>query len=482
MPELEQKVVSDLTERLGAYLKDIGGYGSPRYLTAGGSAAVFRVDSDQGPRAFKAFNPELFSGPRGDADRRRLDVQRRLIGHACESLIQTYRVDEGHGTAFMEMEFVPWPQLNETLATVPDEAVVPLFTQLVAAVKFLEDKNTVHRDIKPENIHVSPDFVSLKLLDLGVARELEHADGEDASATDHGNLRPFLATAQYSSPEYLFRLDEPSPKLWKGLNFYQLGAVLHDLIMKDPIFQQEMKLGNRWLVARAVLTKTPSFVDGNPARLANLKALSARCLAKDLDVRLRLVGWEDFILEGTKDPLTALRARLGKGKLNAGGQSTAAAKTRLEFDRSEFVRRFTDMVRSELLPSCGASLPLSVKPSAPGEHPHAKFLLAVDKNTTIDCVVRFDWQEQLYERTAHILLSGRILCVGHDEVAGQSTLELVATATIGESEGEPAAMTAGAIAKAAATALDRIESIDDVAQLHGADLHTEEETAKGEQP
>lgn len=474
MPALEHKVISDLTERLSAYLKDLGGYGAPQYLTAGGSAAVFSVEGERGTRAFKAFSPELFNGPGGAADRRRLDVQRRLIGHACPSLVQTFRVEEANGTAFMEMEFVPWPQLTHLLPVLPDNAVSPLFTQLVAAVKFLDENNIVHRDIKPENIHVSPDFSSLKLLDLGVARDVEPPDGEDAAVTDHGNQRPFLATAQYSSPEYLFRLDEPSAKLWKGLNFYQLGAVLHDLIMKEPIFQHEMGLGNRWLVARAVLTKVPSFADADPARLAALKALAVRCLVKDLDTRLQLVGWEDFILEGAKDPLTSLRARLAKGKPNAGGQSNAAAASRLEFDRTEFLRRFTDRVRAELLPICGTDLPLAIKPSAPGDHPHTRYALAVDKQTTIECVVRFDWQEQLYARTAQLLISGRISCNGYDEPVIQPLMRLVATATISESEAEPAGIVASVIAELAAKALDQIETAaNEFGALHGVDLQAE---------
>ena len=74
------------------------------------------------------------------------------------------------------------------------EAVAPLITQLVEAVRFLEKLDIVHRDIKPENIHVSPDYKYLKLLDLGVAREF--AEDDAGAVTDHGNLRPFLATAQ----------------------------------------------------------------------------------------------------------------------------------------------------------------------------------------------------------------------------------------------------------------------------------------------
>lgn len=247
MPALDQKTVDDLTERLERYLSTTGGADEIQFLASGGSAAVFRVTRHGGTSAVKAFDPALFSGPGGAADRRRLDVQRRLIGHSCPSLVQTYRIDEAEGTAFIEMEFVDWPQLAKRLQEVPDEAIVPLIGQLVDAVRYLEGLNIVHRDIKPENIHVSPDFMSLKLLDLGVAREFDSPDESEAAITDTGGRRPFLATAQYSSPDYLFRLDEPTAKLWRGLNFYQVGAVLHDLIKKEALFQHEVAIGNAWL-------------------------------------------------------------------------------------------------------------------------------------------------------------------------------------------------------------------------------------------
>jgi serine/threonine protein kinase len=475
MPALDQQIVTELTARVGEYLETLGGYSSPEYIASGGSAALYRVECTSGIRAIKAFSPALFTAPGRTAERRRLDVQRRLIGHGCASLVQTYRIEEALGTAFMEMEFVPWPSLKTQIADVPDDAVPSLFAQLVSAVRFLDTQAIVHRDIKPENIHVSSDFKSLKLLDLGVARESELADGEEAAITDHGNLRPFLATAQYSSPEYLFRLDEPSTKLWKGLTFYQLGAVLHDLIMKRPLFEHEMGLGNRWLVARSVLTRVPDFADSDPTRLADLKALATRCLVKDLDTRLQLVGWQDFILEGAENPLTALRARLARGKVNPGGAVDTAAASRLEFDRSEFMRRFAETVRAELLPSCGTSMPLHMKPSAPGEAPpHTRFVLTADKQVTIECVIRFEWQEQLYDRLANIALQARILCTGHEEPAVQARSSLVVSTTTDANEIVAAINVASAIAAAAGRALDLIEGSYDLNSIHGLDLQLQE--------
>ncbi|MEW6344180.1 MAG: protein kinase [Pseudomonadota bacterium] len=470
MPALDEKIVADVAERLRRHLAGKAGYGEAKYLTSGGSAAVFLVPSPTGQRVFKGFNPKFFDGLTGAAERKRLDVQRKLIGHPCPSLVQTFEVVEAEGTAFVEMEYLDWPPLTEALVTVPDEAVVPLFTQLVDAVKFLDTLGIVHRDIKPENIHVSADFTTLKLLDLGVVREVEQSDAPDGAITDHGSTRPFLATAQYSSPEYLFRLDEPSPKFWKGLNFYQLGAVLHDLIAKQPLFQYEMSLENRWLVARAVLSKVPVFSDGNPARLASLKSLASRCLVKDLESRLQLVGWEDFNLGDAKDPLATLRARLAKGKVNAGGQMSAANASRLEFDRGEFFRRFCEMVRTELLQVCGTDMPLTLRPSAPGDVQVAQLLLAVSAEWTVECELHFDWQQPLYERTVNVSLRAKLVraaqAVGN---VGTST-RLVAVATIGENEAEGAASAAGAVANAAGSALDRLEGAADASTLHDADL------------
>lgn len=471
MPTLDRAIVEDLSGRLRLFLHSRGCFDEPRYLTSGGSAAVFHVNTDKGPRCFKAFNPEFLSGQSGAAERKRLQLQRRLVGHSCVSLVQTYCVEEAEGTAFVEMEFVDWPQLGAKLKDLPDSSIVNLFAQLVDAVKYLDGQGIVHRDIKPENIHVAPDYSALKLLDLGVVREAEPGDTIDASVTDNGCLRPFLATAQYSSPEYLFRLDEPSPKLWKGLNFYQLGAVLHDLIAKRPIFDHEMGLGNRWLVARAVLTKVPTFGDDPPNHLANLKSLASRCLVKDLESRLQLVTWEDFILEGTKDPLTTLRARLGKGRLNISKQLGAASASRLEFDRGEFFRRFSEMIRTELLPVCGTNMPITLKPSVDGESKVAELRLAIDARWAVEFRVTFEWQAEIYERMANLQMSARLVTEAlAPKLHYPASKALVAVVNIGDNELEAANSVAGSVAKLVVQALDRLESAEDPSILDGFDL------------
>ena len=480
MPALEQSVIDDLKGRLKRYLNSLGGYGAPKFLSAGGSAAVFRVEGVSGIRAFKAFDPTFLNGAGGAAERRRMDIQKRLIGHRCPTLVQTFRIEEAEGTVFTEMEFIPWPQLTKQLASIPDSAVEALISQLVDAVKYLETVNIVHRDIKPENIHVSEDFAHLKLLDLGVAREFELPDSEDAAVTDHGNSRPFLATAQYSSPEYLFRLDEPTKRLWSGLNFYQIGAVLHDLIEKKPLFDHEMQLGNRWLGARAVLTKTPVFTDATPGRLLQLKALAARCLVKDLNARLQLVSWQDFILEGSSDPLTALRARLQKGQLNSSVQVTASSVGRLEFVRAEFLKRLKGQIQTELIHTCGKQLPLSLSGSGPGEPTSFKVTMAVDRTTSVVCTIGIAWNDPPYETTANMSLTARIVCDEYPESATQFRSKIVSVATIFESEDLAATNVSHAIATSATVGLDQLDSGADRAVLNGIDLQMTVEPGSNE--
>lgn len=467
MPALEEKVVNDIKARLERYLAGRPGYGAPEYLTSGGSAAIFKVEGPEGVRAFKGYNPAYFEPTHLPVTQRRLEVQRATIGHTCPYLIQTYLVEEAEGVAFVDMEFLDWPPLNERIADVPDGQVAQLITQLVEAIRYLESKNIVHRDIKPENIHVSPDFTKLILLDLGVARYLDSEEAADAAVTDQGISRPFLATAQYSSPEYLFRLDEPSIRLWKGLNFYQVGAVLHDMIVKKQLFDYEMKLNNRWLVAKAVLTKTPSFSDESPDRLLSLKSLASRCLVKDLDSRLSLVGWDDFQFAGASDPLMALAGRLAKRGISVGEQTKQAARERLEFERGESVKRVLYSARNELLHICQTRLPSNFQLSEAGQLPGALMEFNVSQDYKIQCLLEFHWLEEHHERNSTITTQCRIMFGGAAPDFDLKNRRPVQSLTIGEGEQTLAIALAGNVATVVFHALDIIDSSAESPLYHG---------------
>lgn len=419
----------------------------------GGSAAVFKVERPAGVTALKVYDPRFFANGSGDAELRRLSLQKSLIGHDCKSLVDLYVVEEALDTAFVEMEFLPWPDLKDVLSAVPDGKVQLLIQQLVVAARFLEGFEIVHRDIKPENIKVSPDYSHLKLLDLGVARELERSDEEAGDATDYGVKRPFLATAQYSSPEYLFRLEPPSPKLWKALTLYQVGAVLHDLIRKQAIFYDEIQLNNKYLVAHAVLRKACSFPDTDVGRLNQLKALASSCLTKDMDLRLSLVDWSSFeALEG--DALATLRGQISKRRKLPVASNIALAERheRLRFERKSCVERIREAMRQGLIEICAPDVPVSCavrEDTLEGFH----ISFAMGKEIVLALFVMFNWTGAIEDEPAKISVGSTLSLIGSpSETIGPGRLVAVANAN-GVAEEQVVSLLLNAAAKVLTAAM-----------------------------
>ena len=280
----------------------------------GKSAQVYKISGPSGEAALKIYHPKFFVGEHAPIEARRIIDQVSLKGHDHPSLIQIFDAGQIDDTYYLLMEYLPWTTLSKSLTKIDPSSFHNIISQVASAAQFLETRGFVHRDIKPDNILISLDSNFTKLLDLGVMRPISP---DEPNGTDHGLKRPFVATAQYSSPEYLFRLKEPTADLWKGLTFYQLGSVLHDLIMRQPIFQDEVETGNRYNVAMAVYQKTPEIQNDrvDPA----LIALARNCLRKDGKQRLDRVGWDQFHPSG-EGSLDEARRRLSLGASRSSSQ------------------------------------------------------------------------------------------------------------------------------------------------------------------
>jgi serine/threonine protein kinase len=282
-------------------------WGQMTFIRAGNSGAVFRLEEPRhGPVALKVYDPAFFSGPNALIEAQRVKLQEALRSHGNKHLIDVIEAVEipDLSTWYILMELCPWETLDVLLTQVPDDQVQSLLSQLVDAVLFLDSRHLVHRDIKPANIAVSPEFSDLKLLDLGVLRRI---GPEEGNGTDAQEKTRFIATAQYSPPEYLTREEAGGESGFGALNIYQVGAVLHDLIMRKPIFAEEAATLNRYILYKAITTKRPLIV--NPKLPARLITLCKASLEKSPHERLAKVKLEDFRQE--LDSIEALRRRLG---------------------------------------------------------------------------------------------------------------------------------------------------------------------------
>jgi len=94
---------------------------------------------------------------------------------------------------------------------------------------FKNKEPIVHRDIKPENMMIT-EKVNKLLMDMGVIKIVGKPSMTDV------NKQEFLGTLKYAPPEFLERKEKDDVDGWRAVNIYQIGAVLHDLIMKKELF------------------------------------------------------------------------------------------------------------------------------------------------------------------------------------------------------------------------------------------------------
>lgn len=284
----------------------VGGWAIEGRLGYGKSAVVMRAIKSGQIAAVKIFHPELIERYGESVQLERIARECRLIGASHPNLVEIY--DGGKcevtGHLFVVMELVPSKNLRQILLDVPPKYIRQIIQKLSGAAMFLEERGLVHRDIKPENIAISDDFTDIKLLDLGVLKPIG-----DTNLTDV-DQRPFIGTLRYSSPEFLQRRENESIEGWRAITIYQIGAVLHDLLMKKEIFHEFSHPYS--VLVKAVLEEIPPVFGAD----ADLVRLCNHCLVKNPETRLELVNWQSFAQEagGSLNPESARTRLLARQK------------------------------------------------------------------------------------------------------------------------------------------------------------------------
>ncbi|CAI5762045.1 testis-specific serine serine/threonine-protein kinase 6-like [Podarcis lilfordi] len=201
--------LSELGYKLGQTLGE-GSYSKVRVATSAkykGPLAIKVVDRRRAPPDFvHKFLP------------RELSILRAIRHPNIVRVFEFIEVCNGKLYIVMEAASTDLLQLVQQLGKLP---CVPdardIFVQVVAAVRYLHDRNLVHRDLKCENVLLTADGRRAKLTDFGFGRESRGYP--DLSTT-------YCGSAAYASPEVLLGI----PYDPKKYDVWSLGVVLYVMV------------------------------------------------------------------------------------------------------------------------------------------------------------------------------------------------------------------------------------------------------------
>lgn len=341
--------------------KSIGKWEINEYCGSGKSALVLKGKWSGHHCAVKVFDPELVQRFGKEVQLKRIKRELMLRDKYHENLVRI--IDGGECSAtellYVVMEHLEVPTLESVIKDIPRCDIPQIISQVASAAQYLESLGLCHRDIKPSNIVITPDYQKATLLDLGVLRPIGDSDLTDTEA------RHFIGTLRYSSPEFLMRTEDDSIDGWQAVTFYQLGAVLHDLIMKKPLFDEHSNPYAK--LVEAVMKVTPiiqaNYVDPNLIHLAKT------CLIKDPNVRLRFISWESFSLIGqSSQPIEAVKKRIHQRYIATQSEYIPSLEEEREArHRNRILSQMVDKIEAIIRKECAGTQafpPMEVKKSA----------------------------------------------------------------------------------------------------------------------
>ena len=194
---------------------------------------------------------------------------------------------EPDGLVYIAMEYLHGRDLLAVLRDewpFPDERIVDLLVQTLAAVSVAHELGIVHRDLKPENIMVSVGAdddgtrpYHVKVCDFGIAKLSDPRGFQTDSGKALTSSGTLIGTPEYMSPE-----QSRGDPLDARSDLYSLGIVLYQLLVGRVPFTAENMLG---VVLKQVTDQPVPPSEVRPGVNPRLEAICMRALKKSRDER-----------------------------------------------------------------------------------------------------------------------------------------------------------------------------------------------------
>jgi serine/threonine protein kinase len=217
--------------------------------------------------ALKKLKPEIADSKEL---KRFLNEARRMASLTHENIIQVYLLDEA--TPFIVMEYFPGRTLRELRGAEPVSVrrALRIMRQVANGLQGLHELGIIHRDLSTNNIMVGPNDRA-KILDLGLARDVEHM----SVTWTQGNM---VGTMKYMAPEVI---DGQSPTT--AADVFSFGVILYELLAGKHPFEAEHFMS---MFYNIVDRPHAPLADGGTDLPPGVVALVDECLTKDPAERL----------------------------------------------------------------------------------------------------------------------------------------------------------------------------------------------------
>lgn len=179
----------------------IAGYTVQSEVGEGGTSAVYKaVHSSNGTVALKVLREKL----RHDRTAVARFVREAQYGTRVlhPNVVRTIEIGESDtGIHFLAIEWAAGELLEKYAkqhAPLPPEETAVIISQIGAAVQASHSAKIVHRDLKPENVMYDPETRQVKLIDFGIATDVQAPADERLTRAGF-----FVGSLMYIAPEAL---------------------------------------------------------------------------------------------------------------------------------------------------------------------------------------------------------------------------------------------------------------------------------------
>ncbi len=256
----------------------VGHYELVREIGRGAMGVVYEGrDSRLGRRvAVKVLPPDKAA----DTNRRRRLAQEARAASALNhpGIVTVYDVHFENDVDMIVMEFVDGRTLDELIPAkgIRPGLVLKYAVQIADALARAHDAGLVHRDLKPSNLMVTRDG-RVKILDFGLARQVDHAQGspEDATRSVHRltDEKTIVGTVAYMSPE-----QAEGRAVDARSDIFSFGTVLYEKLTGRRPFAGDSELSTLAKIVSDEPTPVTQLSGTVPPELARIIGV---CLRKD---------------------------------------------------------------------------------------------------------------------------------------------------------------------------------------------------------